>query len=76
MFDRKFGAFLKLSSQVNLVHQIKFDVGFVDILDNNAGILPLMSLREGKYNDYQIIMSVNVLSSFCVLLAILKILPN
>lgn len=56
----------KYDEVVGLYAQVKRDLGTVDILINNAGIVPLMSLYERPPEDIQRIMDVNVLSHFWV----------
>ncbi|GAB0095667.1 estradiol 17-beta-dehydrogenase 11 [Sergentomyia squamirostris] len=51
--------------QVEKLHKdVIKDLGVVDILINNAGILPLMSFREGTPADVERIIKVNLLSHF------------
>lgn len=45
---------------------IESTLGPVDILINNAGILPILSLREGTHHDLQKIIDVNLTSHFWV----------
>jgi NAD(P)-dependent dehydrogenase (short-subunit alcohol dehydrogenase family) len=51
---------------VELKEAIENDLGAVDILANNAGILALVSLREGKHTDLERIIRVNLLSQIWV----------
>lgn len=46
--------------------EINADLGFVNILVNNAGLMPKTSLREGNNEDYRRLIDVNVLSHFWV----------
>lgn len=41
-------------------------MGPVDILINNAGLMPLLSLREGSEKEIQRIVDVNVTSNYYV----------
>lgn len=50
----------------NLRKQIEVDLGPVDILINNAGLMPLLSLREGSEKEIQRIVDVNVTSNYYV----------
>lgn len=45
---------------------INHDLGIVDILINNAGLMPKTSLRNGRPDDIQRTMDVNVLAQFWV----------
>lgn len=49
-----------------LYRQVKRDLGTVDVLINNAGLVPLMSFQERKPEDVQRIMDVNVMAHFWV----------
>lgn len=51
---------------VSLKEKIKKDLGDVDILINNAGVLPRVSLLQGNPEDILRIMKVNLLSHFWV----------
>lgn len=52
---------------VELRKQIINDLGMVDILVNNAAILPTnLSLREGKWTSLERILKVNIHSHFWV----------
>lgn len=54
-------------AQVEELYQsVKRDLGTVDVLVNNAGIVPLMSFQERSPEDVQRIMDVNVMSHFWV----------
>lgn len=54
---------------VELRKQIIRDLGMVDILVNNAAILPInLSLREGKWTSLERILKVNIHSHFWVTL--------
>lgn len=46
--------------------QIENDLGPVDIVISNAGLMPLLSLREGTEEEIQRIVDVNVTSNFYV----------
>lgn len=46
--------------------QIEKDLGPVDILVNNAAIIPLLSFREGSIKEVQRIVNVNVTGNFIV----------
>lgn len=46
--------------------QIENDLGPVDILINNAAILPLLSFREGSIKEVQRIVDVNITANFIV----------
>lgn len=60
------------SAQVEKLHEeVVNDLGVVDILINNAAILPLMSFREGTSSDIERIIKVNLLSHFWVIFQIL-----
>lgn len=50
--------------------QIELDLGTVDILINNAGLIPFLSLREGTEREIQRIVEVNLTSNFYVSLLI------
>ncbi|XP_059620824.1 uncharacterized oxidoreductase YoxD-like [Phlebotomus argentipes] len=53
------------SGQVEKLHEVVVnDLGVVDILINNAAILPLMSFREGTPSDVEKIIKVNLLGHF------------
>lgn len=54
----------------SLRHNIEKDLGPVDILINNAGLLANVSLMEGKAEDIQRIINVNLTSQFWVKLNI------
>lgn len=56
----------KYSEVVELYANVKRDMGTVDVLINNAGIVPLMSFQERPPEDIQRIMDVNVMSHFWV----------
>lgn len=45
---------------------IEKDIGPVDILINNAGLIPLLSLREGTEAEIERIVKVNITSQFFV----------
>jgi short-subunit dehydrogenase len=47
-----------------LKDEIESSLGFVDILINNAGLMPFVSLREGTPNDIQKILEINLTSHF------------
>lgn len=47
--------------------EINADLGLVDILINNAGLVPKISLRDGNPSDVQRLMDVNVMSHFWVM---------
>jgi all-trans-retinol dehydrogenase (NAD+) len=49
-----------------LKEQVENEMGHVDILINNAGILPLLSLREGTEEQVQRIVDVNLTSHIWV----------
>lgn len=51
---------------VKLKEQIISDLGKVDILVNNAAILPTLSLREGDWTSLERILKVNIHSHFWV----------
>lgn len=51
---------------VALKEKIKVDLGDVDILINNAALLPKISLMEGNPKDISRIMEVNLISHFWV----------
>lgn len=51
---------------VALKEKIKVDLGDVDILINNAGLLPKISLMEGNPEDILRIFKVNLISHFWV----------
>lgn len=57
-------------SNVKTVQALKDDIesslGPVDILINNAGVMPLISLREGQEEDIQKIIDINLTSHFWV----------
>lgn len=46
--------------------RIENEIGEVDILISNAGLLPEISLLEGVPSDYEKIIAVNLTSSFWV----------
>lgn len=46
--------------------EINAEMGFVDILINNAGLMPTNSFREGEPDDIKRVMDVNVLAHFWV----------
>lgn len=46
--------------------QIEIDIGPVDILINNAGLMPLLSLREGTEEEIERIVKVNVTANYFV----------
>lgn len=50
----------------NLRDKIEKDIGPVDILINNAGLLATVSLMEGKSEDIQRIIDVNLTAQFWV----------
>lgn len=52
-----------------LKNDIEQSFGPIDILINNAGIMPLFSLREGRPQDIQKIINVNFVSHFWVIYA-------
>lgn len=56
----------KYDDVVELYANVKRDMGTVDVLINNAGIVPLMSFQERPPEDVQRIMDVNVMSHFWV----------
>lgn len=57
--------------EVQLVRErIENEIGEVDVLINNAGLLPEISLLEGTAGDIEKIISVNLVSSFWVSSAI------
>lgn len=49
-----------------LKNDIESSLGPVDILINNAGVMPLISLREGQTQDIQKIIDINLTSHFWV----------
>lgn len=49
-----------------LKNKIESSLGPVDILINNAGVMPLISLREGQTQDIQKIIDINLTSHFWV----------
>lgn len=49
-----------------LSRDIEEELGPVDILINNAGVMPMVSFREGKPEDIQQILNINVSSSIWV----------
>lgn len=49
-----------------LKDEIESTLGPVDILINNAGVMPLISLREGRVEDIQRIIDINLTSHFWV----------
>lgn len=51
---------------VSLKEKINIDLGDVDILINNAGLLPKVSLLEGSPEDILRIFKVNLISHFWV----------
>lgn len=57
-------------SSIEEIEKLKNDIenslGPVDILINNAGVMPLISLREGNSKDIQKIVDVNLTSHFWV----------
>lgn len=53
-------------AMVKLREQIISDLGMVDILINNAEILPTLSLREGDWTKLERILKVNIHSHFWV----------
>jgi NAD(P)-dependent dehydrogenase (short-subunit alcohol dehydrogenase family) len=55
---------------VELKELIEIDLGSIDILANNAGILALASLREGKHTDLERIVRVNLLSQLWVSISV------
>lgn len=67
-------------SDYEAVQKLKTDVekslGSVDILVNNAAVLPLLSLREGEQKDIQKIIDVNLSSHFWVITWKFLISPN
>lgn len=50
----------------HLRKQIEKDLGSVDILISNAGLMPLLSLREGTEKEIQRIVDVNILANLYV----------
>lgn len=46
--------------------QVNADMGTVQILVNNAGLMPKASIRDGKPDDIRRVMEVNVLAHFWV----------
>lgn len=46
--------------------QIEIDLGSVDILINNAGLMPLLSVREGTEKEIQRIVDVNITANYYV----------
>lgn len=46
--------------------EINADLGIVNILVNNAGLMPRNSLREGDNDSIRLVMDVNILSHFWV----------
>lgn len=53
--------------QINqLQKEIENDLGFVDILVNNAAILPVLSIREGSEEEIERIVKVNITSHYYV----------
>lgn len=46
--------------------QIEIDLGSVDILINNAGLMPLLSMREGTEKEIQRIVDVNITANYYV----------
>lgn len=46
---------------------INADMGIVDILINNAGLMPKNSFRDGDPSNVRRVMDVNVLSHFWVI---------
>jgi all-trans-retinol dehydrogenase (NAD+) len=71
-YNVKTKAFKVDVSDFEEIQQLKIDIesnlGTVDILVNNAGILAAISLREGKPQDIQKIVDVNLTSHFWVFL--------
>lgn len=49
-----------------LKSDIENDIGPVDVLVNNAGLIPLLSLREGSEIEIERIVKVNITSQFFV----------
>lgn len=47
---------------------IERDIAPVDILINNAGIIPLLSLREGTEIEIERIVKINITSHYIVIL--------
>lgn len=47
--------------------EINTDMGTVDILINNAGIIPKHSLRDGSPSDIQRLIDINVMANFWVI---------
>lgn len=56
--------------------QIENDLGPVDIVISNAGLMPLLSLREGTEKEIQRIVDVNVTSNFYVSISELQTRQN
>lgn len=50
----------------HLRKQIEADLGPVDILISNAGLMPLLSLREGNEKEIQRIVDVNITANYYV----------
>lgn len=54
----------------NAVEQLRIkienDLGAVDILINNAALMPLMSLREGSHQEVRRIVDVNITANYIV----------
>lgn len=46
--------------------QIENDLGPVDILVNNAAILPLLSFQKGSHEEVQRIVDVNITANYIV----------
>lgn len=47
--------------------EINTDLGTVDILINNAGIIPKYSLRDGSPSDIQRLIDINVMANIWVI---------
>lgn len=69
-FNVKTAAYKVDVSNYEAIQQLKKDIenemGTVDILVNNAGILSAISLREGRPQDIQKVIDVNLTSHFWV----------
>lgn len=46
--------------------RVESDLGPVDILINNAAIIPLLSLREGTHKEVKRIVDVNITANYIV----------
>jgi all-trans-retinol dehydrogenase (NAD+) len=54
------------SAVKELSQRVEAEIGPVDILINNAGVMPLVSLREGTEKDLDRIVDVNFKSNIWV----------